>query len=296
MRQLWEAWPFVALAVSGYVLWPSSAPGVPPLPAGWRVAAATLLLLAVFGLLAWSSALLQRGVTWFAALWIRDYRRANGVYYFLMRPGVLMHEAAHAVAVLLMRGRITGFSAGETTPVASRAGRQGRAALLADSAPVRLGHVRYTVWGRSALALRLKDAFIGFAPLPAGIALIILVLTLGHIDPAAGWNGLVTRDWADWRLWLGLLVVVWVANQMTPSDVDRKNWPLAVLLLGAVAAVVLAGLSVANQWLAFTPPESWLAGLGDALLVLAAVLAVPVVLNVIVGGLLLGLFRLLRRG
>jgi hypothetical protein len=294
MRRLWDWWPFIALAVGGYLLWPNPASDAPPLAPGWRALATGLLLLAVFGLLAWSSELLQRGVTWSATLFTRNFVQANGVYYLLMRPGVLMHELAHAVAVLLMRGKITGFSAGETTPMV-RTQRWDASNLRRDVEPVRLGHVRYTVWGRSNLELRLKDAFIGFAPLPTGIGLIALVLALGRIDPAAGLQGLVDRDWGDWRFWLGLLVILWVANQMTPSDVDRKNWPWALILIGGFAAIGLGVLWAANQLLAFTPPGEWLDTVTAAATVLVAVLAVPVVLNTVVGLLLILLFRLFRR-
>ena len=294
MRRLWSGWPFAALAVGGYILFPNPAPDAAPLAPEWRALAVGLLLLAVFGLLAWSSELLQRGVTWTASLVTRNFVQATRVYYLLMRPGVLMHELAHVVAVLLVGGKVTGFSAGETTPVA-RTQRWGATGLRQDVAPVRLGHVRYTVWGRSNLDLRLKDAFIGFAPLPAGIAIIAGMLLLGQIDPAQGPAVLLNRDWTDWRLWLGLLVILWVANQMTPSDVDRKNWPLALLLLGAFAAILLGMLWIANQWLAFTPPGEWLAGLTAAAALLTLVLAVPVALNTLVGLLLIGLFRLVRR-
>ncbi len=296
MRRLWEWWPFAALAAGGYILLPNPAPDAAPLALGWRALAAGLLLLAVFGLLAWSSTLLQTGITWVASLFTRNLASANRVYYFLMRPGVLMHELAHAAAVLLMRGKITGFSAGETTRM-NRTARSGPAAIRQDVAPVRLGHVRYTVWGQSNLGLRLKDAFIGFAPLPVGIALIAGMLALGHLDPAAGWQGLIEgRDWADWRLWVGLLVIFWVANQMMPSDVDRKNWPLAVFLLSGFTLIMIGALWAANQWLAFTPPDEWLAALIAAVSLLTAVLAVPVVLNTVLGLALIGLFRLTRRG
>jgi hypothetical protein len=295
MRRLWEWWPFAALLAGGYILLPNPAPDAAPLAVGWRALAVGLLLLAVFGLLAWSGTLLQTGITWVASLATGNFAGANRVYYFLMRPGVLMHELAHAVAVLLVGGKITGFSAGETTKV-SRTARWGPAALRQDVEPVRLGHVRYTVWGKSNLGLRLKDAFIGFAPLPVGIGLIAGMLALGHIDPAAGWEGLLQgRDWADWRLWVGLLVIFWVANQMMPSDVDRKNWPLAVFLLSGFTLIIVGALWAANQWLAVTPPGEWWEALIAAVSLLIAVLAVPVVLNTVVGLVLIGLFRLARR-
>ena len=104
------------------------------------------------------------------------------------------------------------------------------------------------------------------------------------------------RDWGDWRLWLALLVILWVANQMTPSDVDRKNWPLALILLGGFTAIGLGTLWAANQLVAFTPPGEWLDTLTAAATVLIAVLAVPVALNTVVGLLLIGLFRLMRHG
>ena len=295
MRRLWEWWPFAALLAGGYILLPNPAPDDAPLAVGWRALAAGLLLLAVFGLLAWSSSLLQTGITWAASLVTGNFAAANRVYYLLMRPGVLMHELAHAVAVLLVGGKVTGFSAGETTRV-SRTARWGPAALRQDVEPVRLGHVRYTVWGQSNLGLRLKDAFIGFAPLPAGVALIAGMLALGQIDPAAGWEGLIAgRDWADWRLWVGLLVIFWVANQMMPSDVDRKNWPLAVFLLSGFTVIIVGAFWVANQWLAVTPPDEWWDALIAVVSLLIAVLAVPVVLNTVIGLGLIGLFRLARR-
>src|SRR3954465_14677572 len=141
MSRPWTGWPFAALLAGGYLLFPNPAPGAPPLAPEVRALGVGLLLCAVCGLLAWSSEILQRGITWTASLFTRSFAGAPRVYYFLMRPGVLMHELAHAAAVLLMRGKITGFSAGETTPV-TQTHAWGNRDLRQDVAPVRLGHVR----------------------------------------------------------------------------------------------------------------------------------------------------------
>ena len=87
-----------------------------------------------------------------------------------MRPGVFLHELAHVLAVWLVGGKVTAFSAGENGTKVGQGPR--RSAGPSGSGAVRLGHVQYKVWGRSRFGLRLRDAFIGFAPLPVGLAVI----------------------------------------------------------------------------------------------------------------------------
>ncbi len=266
----------------GALLWLGATPP-PDSPGGWvawQGGGLTGLLIAVFAGLHLSSNYLQ---TRFVTLIWRltgSGVRANRAYFTLMRPGVLVHELAHAMAAALVGGRIVAFNALETQVVAGPRGPQ-----------VRLGHVSYAIPGRAgALGTRLRDAAVGLAPLPFGLLLIAGALALSGVDWLGDLPHTVPPALGTVRFWLAGLAILEIADQMTPSHVDRKNWSVAVvvLLTGAGLAWLVAQVLVFSL-----TPALWTAWL-QALVVLAAVLLVPIALNLLAGILLWLPTRLLR--
>src|SRR5579859_2563949 len=149
-------WPPLVLLLALYAAGRPPPVGWPLGAAGWQGGAVLLLLAGTFGLLHLSSGYLQARVVTVAYRWTRNLACANRVYFTLMRPGVLVHELAHAIAAALVGGRVRAFNALETSIVPGRGGGQ-----------VQLGHVSYAIPGRAgALGTRLKDALVGLAPLP----------------------------------------------------------------------------------------------------------------------------------
>jgi hypothetical protein len=247
----------------------------------WQGGSLLILLAGVFGLLHLSSEYLQsRFVILFAGR-RRDALRANRLYFTLMRPGVFAHELAHAIGAALVGGRVVGFNIFETQTVRGPGGPQ-----------VRLGHVRYTIQGRpNALSTRLRDAFVGLAPLPFGLLLIFGALLFSGVDWLHDPLEQLAAATRSWPFWPALVAVVEIADNMTPSQPDRRNWPAAafVTLLGSI--ILWGSARLLNFSL---DAATWTAGLQLAL-VLAGVLAVPIALNLVAGALLWLLARLLGR-
>jgi hypothetical protein len=249
-------------------------------PVGWQGPALVLLLLGVLGVLHLTSRYLQARVVALAWLLTRDDGRANRVYFALMRPGVLVHELAHAIAAALVGGRIVSFNMLETTVTGGRGG------------PVRLGHVVYAIpGGRGRLGTRLKDAFVGFAPLPFGLLLVGGALALSGLDWLGDPLAALPIAAGTWRFWVALLVILEVADQMTPSSVDRKNWPAALLVALVLAVLTWAAVTLLQVAL---PPAWWQVVL-QAGLVLIVTLLVPIGVNVALGVLFWLLWRVFYR-
>jgi hypothetical protein len=282
-------WPeALALGLTVYALTNNFA----QLPLYWRATFVLLLLVAVFLTLAHTSRWLQTRIVHFARLWTPSHERAVRVYYFVMRPGVLVHEMAHALFALLFGGKITEFTAWETSEAP-----QNRGATRGQRS-VRLGHVRYTLRGRSRFRSRLKQAVIGFAPLPVGVAVIGLLLWLQRVGlptdaEPVNLEMLKSLPWTEPLFWASLLCVLWVANLMTPSSADRTEWPSALALLAVVVLVIAliwwavpgAGPILA-AWSLFTL---------NFMSLLTVILGVPIGVNLLMGLLLLGIGKLTRR-
>lgn len=267
----------------GALLWLGATPP-PDSPGGWvawQGAGLGAGLIAVFALLHLSSNYLQARLVTLVWRLTGNSVTANRVYFTLLRPGVLVHEVGHAIAAALVGGRIVAFNALETEVVAGPHGPQ-----------VRLGHVSYAIPGRAgALGTRLRDAAVGLAPLPFGLLLIAGALALSGVDWLGDLPRTVPPALGTARFWLAGLAILEIADQMIPSHVDRKNWPVALLVL--LGAVLLGWL--AAQVLRFSlSPAVWTALL-QALAVLGAVLIVPIALNLLVGLLLWAVTRILGR-
>jgi hypothetical protein len=195
---------------------------------------------------------------------------AVGLFSLLFLPGVLLHEASHFLAAVLLR-----------VPT-------GRVSLIPQMLPdgrLRLGFVEVSATDP------VRDALIGTAPLiSGGIAIALLgnyPLGLSPITPLAfqgRWNELglallqlPTRK--DFFVWFYLAFTI--SSTMLPSPSDRRAWlPISFGLVGITGVAVLAG---AGPWL-LENVAPWInRGLESVALVFAISLGLHLLLAVPVG-------------
>ena len=200
-----------------------------------------LLLLALFGCLVLLTQWITRHIQGIGYLLTGDGRIALTLYFVLILPGVLVHEASHALAAWLLRVQVRHLELG-----IRRKASQEQVALgsvhIADTDPIR-------------------SSLIGLAPLLAGIGAILLIsdLALGlrslvAPDAQGVWqalrNTLQTPDFAVWAY-----LVFAIGNAMLPSTADRRSWVSALVLAAFLGALALfSGLLKAvaaplGQWL-----------------------------------------------
>lgn len=164
---------------------------------------------------------------------------ASLVYFVLLLPGVLLHEASHWLMAKVLRVRT-----GEVT-VGLNQKRGGQ---------LEMGSIRV------AQTDPIRSSLIGLAPLLGGSLMIFLighwalgiqalasVLQDGDIARVAEdlWSALHLPDF-----WLWLYLIFAISNAMLPSASDRRSWPpVLVFLLGLAALPVLTG------WPPSLPPE-----------------------------------------
>jgi hypothetical protein len=153
-------------------------------------------------------------------------------YYLLLLPGIVLHEASHALMAVLLGLRVSQFSLGPK--------QRGRY--------VELGSVRVTRGGT------VRDSLVGLAPFVGGTAVLLLVgylvfpvTGLGVAWQTMGGRGVVDMLGAIWQVpdfWLWAYVMFAASNSMTPSPADRQPWRAAgiYLILALVIAYLLAGL------------------------------------------------------
>jgi hypothetical protein len=161
--------------------------------------------------------------------WVNDADVALIIYFVLVLPGVVLHEASHWLMAKLLGVRVTWPKIG---PV--RKGRSNRVSL----GSVRVGKVD-----------PLRASLIGVAPLLTGSAVILLVgylvLGVGELTDAAvryGIDGLLDGLASVVRvpdLWLWLYLIFAISNAMLPSESDMEAVRPVMIFLGIVAAVVL---------------------------------------------------------
>ncbi len=156
---------------------------------------------------------------------------AGTVGHLVRLPGNLLHELAHAVALVAAGYTVADF----TVSLADPAGRGGvrpgppwtglarpwLANLVAPVAPV----------GAGIFALAALAAWSGAPGLPASIA------GIGPVVSAA--------PWARWELWAGLVLAFSVTAEIAPSDVDLAGWWRPALVAAVLFAVAAYGL---EQW------------------------------------------------
>jgi hypothetical protein len=179
--------------------------------------------------LLWVGRWITRQLQQLSIRWVGDPDVALIVYFVIVLPGVLVHEASHWLMALLLGVRVRKFSIG---PV-----RRGR------SQRVSLGSIQ--VAGVDPV----RASLIGVAPLLGASAVILLIgnLVLGIGELASAMSGQGVKGLlagigqvihvADFWLWLYLIFAV--SNAMLPSESDMDTVRPVLLFLGIVAVIVL---------------------------------------------------------
>jgi hypothetical protein len=202
----------------------------------------------------------------------------RAVFYFLVFPGVILHEGAHYLACLLTGTKVFRFA-----PFSPRRSADGRLVL---------GYVRHE--RRSVLI----QAIIGLAPIllnPLGLLLVSALLTpltlaevvnprFGLVEEEILASGYLTSDPLSATIWAYLSLSFAVGS--VPSREDLASFPAVLLLI--CAGVILSGLSRENA-------ENGLLAAGYDLFALASGLyALPAMVAVAIA-LVIGLWKVTTR-
>lgn len=165
---------------------------------------------------------------------------ASNLYFFMLAPGVIIHELSHWLFAKLLFVPTKDVSLFRPQRQTDSRGQTG---------PITLGYVE--VFQTDPL----RQSLIGLAPLPIGIAVLLgLAAVLNFYN---GGNSLVPETTSMWRaitalpgevvnsfrqpiniLWLYLVFTV--SNGMLPSRPDRRPWLIGFILPGTVLLILAA--------------------------------------------------------
>ncbi len=159
--------------------------------------------------------------------------------YYVLLPGIALHELSHYVAAKLLLVRTNGITIG--------IGRQRKK-------QVSLGSVNV------AKSDPVRESLIGIAPFVVGIGAIWLIAGLGFgLWPH---DGLTLEEMLrrvqlyahDWTTWLDVYLIFAVSTAMIPSDSDREPWGPVITVFGlAVIVLFILGWTprVPVEWVTF---------------------------------------------
>lgn len=182
-----------------------------------------LWLLACVILVGWLQSRVTRHAQLILLLLIRNEHAALLAFQLLFLPGVALHEASHWIVARFLGLRDLEIS---LWPQRQRDGS------------VRLGYVKTEQMNFA------RAAFVGTAPLVAGIVLVSLIsarLGLGRLWTAAAaaeaiqLRTLLADVWLRPDLWLWVYLLFACSNTMLPSASDRRALPAAAAVLGGLA-------------------------------------------------------------
>ena len=178
--------------------------------------------------------------------------------FYMLLPGIVLHEASHYVFARLLFVRTGGVNVG----IGERRTKK-----------VSLGSVDI------ARVDPVRESLIGVAPFIVGITAIWLLTGWGigmWPDALVPWEQVVERFAArtsDWTIWLDLYLIFAVSTAMIPSESDREPWGPVVSIIGlGVAILFIMG------WTPRVPPE-WVALARRWLDALTYALGVAVIVN-----------------
>ncbi len=147
--------------------------------------------------------------------------------FYLLLPGVVLHELSHFVAAKVLLVRTHGLNVGITRP---------------NKSQISLGSVNIE---RSD---PFRESLIGVAPFLVGVVAIWLIAGWGFgIWPDSGLTPeqmlrRVMADARDWPAWIELYLVFAVSTAMIPSESDREPWGPVITFFGlGVALLFLMG-------------------------------------------------------
>ncbi len=192
----------------------------------------------------------------------RSAHSASMAYDLVVFPGVVVHEAAHLLAALVLRVRILRADLFRFR----RAGDSRQGEVIVERVdPLRM-------------------SLIGAAPLLLGIPLVLWLLSMLPVPPLGlQWDVVPGRVSREPLHWLGLYLVWAIANTMFPSSSDRAAW----WVVGVAASVVVALVVLTGQRLNI--PEHLQARLLEAAARLTSGLLPVLVLDLVLLAALIGL-------
>ena len=233
-----------------------------------------LFFLLVFALTILLQRWLHQHIQGFALALTGDPGCAVRLLFYLLLPGVLLHEASHYILAKLLLVRTNGMNIG----IGSTRRKQ-----------ISLGSVNIERTDP------IRESVIGVAPFVVGLTAIWLIvgwgfgvwpnsgLTLAQVAERVG-------DYAyDWTTWLDLYLVFAVSTAMIPSESDREPWGPVLTVFGVGVAVLFL--------LGWTPrvPQDFVTLARQLLDALTFALGVAVIVNGVIAVLLWILERTFER-
>ncbi|MBI3740268.1 MAG: hypothetical protein HY257_00740, partial [Chloroflexi bacterium] len=182
-----------------------------------------LFFLFIFSLTLFLQQWLHRHIQGIALALTGNTGCAVRLLFYLLLPGILLHEASHFIAAKILFVKTNGVTIG-------------------------IGRARKNAVSLGAVNVQRSDPFreslIGFAPFLFGIGAIWLIAGVGFdLWPGQGLNLLKfiasTMQYArDWTTWLGVYLIFAVSTAMIPSESDREPWGPVLTFLGALVAIL----------------------------------------------------------
>ncbi len=170
---------------------------------------------------------------------------ASSLYFYLLAPGVIIHELSHWLVAKLLLVRTGDFALFRPDPKTRANGK------------ITLGYVE--VYRSDPI----RQSLIGLAPLPVGIAVLLLLSALLGFDKVVN-NQLTTGNWQVLAALPGRILaslgqplnILWlylafaVGNGMLPSAPDRRPWLFGFILPGLliVGLIFNGNLKLALEW------------------------------------------------
>jgi len=221
-----------------------------------------LLFLAVFILTILLQQWLHRHIQSFGYALTGNPGCALRMLFYLLLPGIILHELSHYLAAKFLLVRTGKFRIG--IGAASRG-------------QISLGSVNIE------RADPIRESLIGVAPFVVGVGAIWLIAYYGFgVGPASGLSFQLmaqrVREYSnDWTTWLDLYLVFAVSTAMIPSDSDREPWGPVITFFGVGVAILFL--------LGWTPrvPQNFVTFARQMLDSLTFALGVAVVVNGIMG-------------
>jgi hypothetical protein len=183
-----------------------------------------LYFLIVFALTIFLQQWLHRHIQGFALALTGNPGCAIRLLFYLLLPGIVLHEVSHYVVARLLLVRTNGIKIG-------------------------IGDVRRRQVSLGSVNVQRTDPFreslVGVAPFVVGLSAIWLILGFGFsILPTSGAPiaEMVQRvqEYAnDWTTWLDLYLIFAVSTAMIPSESDREPWGPVLLFFGVGVTVLL---------------------------------------------------------
>lgn len=229
-----------------------------------------VFFLIVFALTIGLQQWLHRHIQGFALALTGNPGCAIRLLFYLLLPGVLLHEGSHYIAAKLLLVRAYGIHIG----IGNTRTRQ-----------VSLGSVNI------ARTDPIRESLVGVAPFVVGLTAIWLIVGWGFaVWPNSGLTLAETlqrvRDYAyDWTTWLDLYLIFAVSTAMIPSESDREPWGPVITIFGLGVAILFL--------LGWTPrvPQDFVMLARQLLDALTFALGIAVIIN---GAVAIGLWILER--